>query len=178
MNTCVLKATAMTLSLCACVFLAATPASADKGGSNKGRDDSHHEDIFDLDSRSWVRHNDDDHRGRGRGSDDDTVRISIGDRDRDIIRRYLGDDHRRHCPPGLAKKNNGCMPPGIAKKYRIGEALPPGIVFRPVPNDLLDLLGPAPRGHQYVRVDKDVLLISEAGKKVIDAVTLLSAVGN
>ncbi|MBI2234821.1 MAG: RcnB family protein, partial [Micavibrio aeruginosavorus] len=42
--------------------------------------------------------------------------------------------------------------------------------------DLLDLLGPPPRGHQYVQVDKDVLLIGEASKKVIDAVTLLSAV--
>jgi hypothetical protein len=23
----------------------------------------------------------------------------------------------RNCPPGLAKKNNGCLPPGIAKKH-------------------------------------------------------------
>lgn len=26
------------------------------------------------------------------------------------------DRYRRHCPPGLAKKNNGCLPPGQAKK--------------------------------------------------------------
>ena len=25
------------------------------------------------------------------------------------------------CPPGLAKKNNGCLPPGQAKKLRIGQ---------------------------------------------------------
>src|SRR5215469_15652792 len=25
------------------------------------------------------------------------------------------------CPPGLAKKNNGCMPPGQAKQYAIGK---------------------------------------------------------
>jgi len=25
------------------------------------------------------------------------------------------------CPPGLAKKNNGCMPPGQAKKLRVGQ---------------------------------------------------------
>lgn len=37
---------------------------------------------------------------------------------------------------------------------------------------------PVPRGYEYVRVDNDVLLIAEASKKVIDAVTLLSAVGN
>jgi hypothetical protein len=23
----------------------------------------------------------------------------------------------QHCPPGLAKKHNGCMPPGLAKRY-------------------------------------------------------------
>jgi hypothetical protein len=29
------------------------------------------------------------------------------------------------CPPGLAKKHNGCMPPGQAKKlYRIGQRYP------------------------------------------------------
>ena len=29
------------------------------------------------------------------------------------------------CPPGLAKKGNGCLPPGQAQKlYRVGEALP------------------------------------------------------
>ena len=25
------------------------------------------------------------------------------------------------CPPGLAKKNNGCMPPGQAKKLNVGQ---------------------------------------------------------
>jgi hypothetical protein len=31
------------------------------------------------------------------------------------------------CPPGLAKKNNGCMPPGQAKKlYRTGQRFPLG----------------------------------------------------
>lgn len=36
--------------------------------------------------------------------------------------RYDRDDWRRYgragyaCPPGLAKKNNGCLPPGLAKK--------------------------------------------------------------
>jgi hypothetical protein len=31
------------------------------------------------------------------------------------------------CPPGLAKKNNGCMPPGQARKlYRTGQRFPLG----------------------------------------------------
>ena len=69
-------------------------------------------------------------------------------------------------------------PPGQAKKYRVGYPLPDDVVYVPVPRDLLVHLSPVPAGYQYVKVDKDVLLIAEASKKVIDAVTLLSAVGN
>jgi hypothetical protein len=32
-----------------------------------------------------------------------------------------------NCPPGLAKKNNGCLPPGQAKRrYNVGQRLPYG----------------------------------------------------
>ena len=45
------------------------------------------------------------------------------------------------CPPGLAKKNNGCMPPGQAKKlYNRGQRFPLNYGnmwnFDQVPNDL------------------------------------------
>lgn len=59
----------------------------------------------------------------------------------------------------------------------IGQRLPGDVVFVPVPDDLLLRLRPVPAGYQYVQVDKDILLIGEASKKVIDAVTLISAVG-
>lgn len=142
-------------------------AYADKGGKGKGRGgDDHYEDV-----NRHSDHNDDHHSG-----DDDKVWIRIGDDDRDVIVKYLGDDHHRHCPPGLAKKNTGCLPPGIAKKYAIGQRLPDDIIWHPVSDDLRKLLKPVP-GYQYVQVDKDILLVGEATKKVIDAVTLISAVG-
>jgi hypothetical protein len=34
------------------------------------------------------------------------------------------------CPPGLAKKNNGCMPPGQARKLLGGRGLSYGLVTR------------------------------------------------
>lgn len=45
------------------------------------------------------------------------------------------------CPPGLAKKHNGCMPPGQAKKlYNVGQRLPYGYngftPYSQVPYDL------------------------------------------
>ncbi len=37
-------------------------------------------------------------------------------------KRHYALDARGSCPPGLAKKNNGCMPPGQAKKaYNVGQ---------------------------------------------------------
>lgn len=112
----------------------------------------------------------------GKHGNDDKVAasINIGGNDRNIIQSYLKKNYSRHCPPGLAKKNNGCLPPGQAKKYGVGHRLDVG--YRNLPGDLLNLLGPAPQGTFYAMVDKDVLLVTEAGKKVLDAVTLLSAV--
>lgn len=34
------------------------------------------------------------------------------------------DQRARGCPPGLAKKNNGCLPPGQARKLGLGDRLP------------------------------------------------------
>lgn len=107
------------------------------------------------------------------------ARAEIAYHDRVIIEDYLNQHERRkNCPPGLAKKHNGCLPPGIARKYTVGAPLPAGVRWSPVPQDLLAMLTPPPRGYRYVKVDHDVLLIGEATKKVIDAVELLSAVGH
>lgn len=134
----------------------ATPAEAKKG---RGHDDR----------IEWH----DDHRGRG--SDDSTpIKIIIGGEDRVIISDYLRTHYGRKCPPGLAKKNNGCLPPGQAKKYGIGSRL--NYAYHDLPGDLLSRLGRPPAGTFYAMVDNDVLLVAEAGKKILDAVTLLSAV--
>ena len=51
---------------------------------------------------------------------DRDVRIDRRDGDVRIVRNAFFDDGNRGliegCPPGLAKKNNGCMPPGLAKQ--------------------------------------------------------------
>lgn len=52
------------------------------------------------------------------------------DRDRDGIddRREASNRYGANaCPPGLAKKNNGCLPPGQAKKqFNVGQRIPNG----------------------------------------------------
>jgi len=79
---------------------------------------------------------------------------------------------REFCPPGLAKKNNGCMPPGLVKKYTVGKQLPEDVAASALTDVLRDVLGVPPRGRKYVQVDNDVLLIEEGTRLVLDAIGL------
>jgi len=104
-----------------------------------------------------------------------TVTITISPRDQATIRQYFGQQFASgHCPPGLAKKNNGCLPPGQAKKWGLGQPLPGGLPYYPLPADLLARLLPPPAGYQYIRVASDVLLMAVGSRMVVDAVRDLS----
>lgn len=101
----------------------------------------------------------------------------IPDRDRVLINRYYRTPvSLDRCPPGLAKKGNGCLPPGQAKKlWAVGRPLPPAVVYQPVPPPLVQQLAPAPDGYGYVRVDDDVLLMELTSRMVADVVSDFSA---
>ena len=83
---------------------------------------------------------------------------------------YVGQAKAGRCPPGLAKKNNGCMPPGQAKKWAMGQPLPGDVVFYPVPQAVTVRLGVPPSGYKYVRVASDILLIAIGTSMVVDAI--------
>jgi hypothetical protein len=76
------------------------------------------------------------------------------------------------CPPGLAKKNNGCLPPGQAKKlYGVGQRLPYGYnnwtPYNQIPYDIRDRYDLDPYGRyiydqNYVyRVDPTTMIVSQ-----------------
>jgi hypothetical protein len=76
------------------------------------------------------------------------------------------------CPPGLAKKNNGCMPPGLAKKlYNVGQRFPRSYgdrwSYNQIPYDLRQQYGLNPYGNYYYgdgylyRVDPKTQLIQQ-----------------
>jgi Ni/Co efflux regulator RcnB len=93
------------------------------------------------------------------------------DQQRVSVREYYGEQYARgSCPPGLAKKNNGCMPPGQAKKWQIGRPLPRDVVFYDLPPALVVQIGAPPAGQRYVRVAADILLIAVGTGMVIDAI--------
>ena len=82
------------------------------------------------------------------------------------------------CPPGLAKKNNGCLPPGQAKKlYNIGQRFPLGYGqawnYNQIPYDMRNQYGFDPRSNYYYgdgylyRVDPTTMLISQVVSAIL-----------
>jgi len=82
------------------------------------------------------------------------------------------------CPPGLAKKNNGCLPPGQAKKlYNVGQRWPRNYGYawnyNQIPYDLRNRYGFQPGynyyyGDGYVyRVDPATMLVSQVVSAIL-----------
>ncbi len=122
-----------------------------------------------------------DNRNDGRGGNKDAVvrvapaQVSIGGYfgapQRVVVQEYYGQQYRAgKCPPGLAKKNNGCLPPGQAKKWAVGQPLPSDVRYYPVPQSVVLQLGVPPAGHKYVRVAADILLIAVGTGLIVDAI--------
>jgi len=162
------------LSLVMAAMLAANPVFADKpewAGKGKGKD-------RDDDRRERVEHrqdnrrdNDNDQGNRDRRQLSPRQGVYFADRQKVFVRDYYGHEYSRgSCPPGLAKKNNGCMPPGQARKWQIGRQLPRDVVYYDVPPTLSVQIGVPPSGYRYVRVAADILLIAVGTGMVIDAV--------
>jgi Ni/Co efflux regulator RcnB len=95
----------------------------------------------------------------------------FGDSQRAAAQSYYGTRYSsKKCPPGLAKKNNGCQPPGQAKKWATGKPLSSDVIFYPVPQAVVLRIGLPPAGYRYVRVANDILLIAVGTNMVIDAI--------
>ena len=103
--------------------------------------------------------------------------IVISDRDRNATYSYYRTEYvAGRCPPGLAKKDNGCLPPGQAKKqWEIGRPLPQELYYEQLPPTLLRQLSPPPSGYQYVRVANDVLMMAIGTRLIAGAVADLSS---
>ncbi len=134
--------------LVACVVAAAFvgpgPSFADKPGKSKGKAKDQSEDVV--------------------------VTFTAGQRQ--AAQAYSVEKHGRSgCPPGLAKKGNGCLPPGQAKKrYVVGQPLPPTVLTQPPPADLTVRIGPPPAGYAYVVVDGDLVKLAVGTMLVVDAI--------
>lgn len=138
------------------VLFSAGPAFAKKpdspGNSGKNKSEHHHSHDSSAASESTSHQN------------------YFSDERKSRIRSYYSQSKSStNCPPGLAKKNNGCQPPGQAKKWRKGQPLPNDVIYYDVPTELIHQLGRTPEGQRIVRVGTDLLLISIGTGMVIDA---------
>jgi hypothetical protein len=172
--------------LAACI--GAGPALAQPpwaGGGGKGGDDKHERKVKQgKDDRGGSDQGKGKNKAKG-GDDKGSKQAAraprpgayFDDRNRDAVRTYYASAGKggKGCPPGLAKKNNGCMPPGQAKKWNVGQPLPRDVVFHPVPSQLVVTLPPVPIGHRYVQVAGDILLIAIGSKMVVDGISGLSS---
>jgi hypothetical protein len=82
------------------------------------------------------------------------------------------------CPPGLAKKNNGCRPPGQVKKlYNVGQRFPLSYgnawSYNQIPYDLRSRYGFDPRSQYYYgdgylyQVDPTSMLIRQVVSAIL-----------
>ena len=159
------------LAVVAAAFLGAMPAHAGKpewaGGPHAGK--GHDE----PDRPSSQRH---EERRGGRKSGPVAQGVTIGgyfgEHQRIVARDYYQGQRSggKGCPPGLAKKHNGCMPPGQARKWAVGQPLPRDVVYYPVPQAVVVQLGVPPSGYRYVRVAADILLIAAGTGMVMDGI--------
>lgn len=141
-------------------------AGGDKGNKNKPKE-------------TQERYDGKGDRDRKESNDkkrpDEKGHCYFNEQHRASIHEYFADQYRKgHCPPGLAKKHNGCMPPGQARKWVIGRPLPRGVIFYDLPPSVLVQLGPPPSHHRFVRVAQDILLLAVGTGMVVDAIDNLS----
>ena len=141
-------------------LLFSAPAFAKKNDHGGGKQKHHQK--YDQENNQHHESND---------GNDIHVNVHFGDHERVVVRDYYQERGRvGRCPPGLAKKHNGCMPPGQAKKWRKGYPLPREVVYHDLPPRVVIQIGTPPSGYKYVRVAADILLIAIGTGLVVDAI--------
>ena len=152
-------------------ILTVGPVMADKpswAGAGKGGKD---ERMDRRDDQRGERRDDNERSRRDRDGPSDGKRGHFENRHQVIVHEYYVEQFRGgRCPPGLAKKHNGCMPPGQAKNWQLGRPLAREVIYYEVPRPLVVQIGVPPSGYRYVRVATDILMIAIGTGMVVDAI--------
>jgi len=100
------------------------------------------------------------------------MRVYFDNEQKQLVRRYFTEEKRRlRCPPGLAKKHNGCNPPGQLQRWQLGQTLQQEVNYSVLPADLTAIFGQPQAGYHYGMVDSDILLLIDGTEMVVDAIT-------
>ncbi len=99
----------------------------------------------------------------------------FNDQQRTFAREYYTTTYRdgRRCPPGLAKKNNGCLPPGQVRNWVVGQPVPSNVTIYSVAPPVIRMLPPAPYGYRYARIGGDIVLVQQQNNIIVDIIQVL-----
>ena len=157
------------LALLVAVMFAASPALAGPGEGHGNK----HEDKAEKHAQKQAEKAEKHAAKRGK-HDREEVKVGgyFNDQHREAARTYYHQHYSnaRTCPPGLAKKNNGCMPPGQAKKWAVGQPIPRGVTVYSVPQPVIVQLPPPPYGYRYARIGNDIVLVQSQNNLIVDVI--------
>lgn len=96
----------------------------------------------------------------------------FNDQQRNFAREYYSTTYRdgKRCPPGLAKKNNGCLPPGQERNWVVGQPVPRNVTVYSVAPPVIRMLPPAPYGYRYSRIGGDIVLVQQQNNIIVDII--------
>jgi len=101
----------------------------------------------------------------------------VPQRDRDAAFAYYRDEIAAgRCPAPLVRRDKACGAPAAlpTKPWRLDQPLPDSLKADAPPPGLIAKLSPSPAGHQYMRVDTDILVIGIGTRNVAALVVDLS----
>lgn len=105
-----------------------------------------------------------------------TLNMVVPQRDRDAVYAYYrAEVGAGRCPAPLVKKSNVCSPPAAGKQvWKLDQPLPDGVTGEALPAALIGKISSSPAGHQYLRVDNDILIVGLGSRNVAALVADLS----
>ena len=142
----------------------------DDDDNGRGKDNGKHAQKFE--EKQQKRES----KERGKAEKRERKEIQPGsyfnDQQRTVVREYYVQNYSngKKCPPGLAKKNNGCMPPGQTRNWTVGQRVPQGVTIYSVPQPVIAQLPPAPYGYRYARIGGDIVLVQQQNNLIVDII--------
>jgi len=161
------------LALLIAALFAVGPAIAGEGkGHGNKHGDKAEKQAKKADKRAEKQAEKAEKRARKQEREDVKVGAYFNDHHREAARSYYHERYGngRNCPPGLAKKHNGCLPPGQAKKWAVGQPIPRGVTVYSVPQPVIVQLPPPPYGYRYARLGNDIVLVQSQNNLIVDII--------
>lgn len=106
-----------------------------------------------------------------------TLNMVVSQRDRDATYAYYRDEIAAgRCPAPLVRKDKACGAPAApaTRAWKLDQPLADSVKTDAPPPGLIAKLSPSPAGHQYMRIDTDIVIIGIGTRNVAALVVDLS----